>query len=192
MKNVILTLGIAAVLASCGSSNKSEEKAEQTTTAKSEQTAMEEEASSADKNADVSAVIEAYLSIKDALVNDDQETAASAGKTLANALGEMNMSQVAEDQTAEAKEIIDVAKNHGEHIAESEIDHQREHLEALGKDMKDLIAFTGTDRKLYQQYCPMYNDHKGGMWLSASEEIRNPLFGSKMLKCGKVEEVINL
>ena len=149
MKNVILTLGIAAVLASCGSSNKSEEKAEQTTTAKSEQTAMEEEASSADKNADVSAVIEAYLSIKD-------------------------------------------AKNHGEHIAESEIDHQREHFEALGKDMKDLIAFTGTDRKLYQQYCPMYNDHKGGMWLSASEEIRNPLFGSKMLQCGKVEEVINL
>jgi hypothetical protein len=192
MKNVLLTLGIAAVLASCGSSNKSEEKAEQATTAKSEQTAMEEEASSADKNTDVSAVIEAYLSIKDALVNDDQEKAATAGKSLASALGEMNMSQVSEGQKAEANEIIEVAKNHGEHIAESEIDHQREHFEALGKDMKDLIAITGTDRKLYQQYCPMYNDNKGGMWLSDSEEIRNPLFGSKMLKCGKVEEVINL
>lgn len=191
MKDVLLRLGIAVVLVSCGSSNKSEEKTGQEATAKSEQSTMEEE-SIANGNTDVSAVIEAYLSIKDALVNDDQEEAATAGAALASALGNMKMDQVAEDQKTEANEIIEVAKNHGEHIAESKIDHQREHFEALGKDMKDLIAITGTDRKLYHQYCPMYNDNKGGMWLSASEEIRNPLLGSKMLKCGKVEEVINL
>ncbi len=190
MKNVILTLGVAVVLVSCGSSNKSEEKTGQEATAKEQSTTEQE--SIANGNTDVSSVIEAYLSIKDALANDDQEAAATAGTALASALGNMKMDQVAEDQKTEVNEIIEVAKNHGEHIAESEIDHQREHFEALGKDMKDLIAITGTDRKLYHQYCPMYNDNKGGMWLSASEEIRNPLLGSKMLKCGKVEEVINL
>jgi len=76
------------------------------------------------------------------------------------------------------------------HIAKSDIGHQREHFEALGKDINDLVAIAGTDRDLYQQYCPMYNNNAGGMWLSASDEVLNPLFGSKMLNCGSVQETI--
>jgi len=37
----------------------------------------------------------------------------------------------------------------------------------------------------------MYNDDKGAMWLSETDEIKNPFYGSKMLKCGKVQEKIN-
>ena len=31
---------------------------------------------------------------------------------------------------------------------------------------------------------------KGDYWYSTSEEIRNPYFGDKMLKCGRVDETI--
>ena len=87
---------------------------------------------------------------------------------------------------------MEVVKEHGEHIAKSEIVHQREHFEGMAKDFMDILAITGTDRTLYQQYCPMYNKNKGGYWLSDSQEIKNPLFGSKMLTCGSVKETISM
>ena len=57
--------------------------------------------------------------------------------------------------------------------------------------MIDLIAITGTSKKLYQAYCPMYNNNKGAQWLSDSREIQNPYYGSEMMKCGEVIKEIN-
>lgn len=190
MKTTLLTLGLALAIASCSTTKKEEKAVENTMEANPEveKTAVNEQQAA---NA-LTPVIDAYLVVKDALVNDNQQEAAIAGGTLATILGVLDVTQFDSEKQAELKEIVEVAKNHGEHIAESAIDHQREHFEALGKDIMDLVAIAGTDRTLYQQYCPMYNGNKGGMWLSANEEIRNPLFGAKMLKCGKVEEVIRL
>jgi len=36
----------------------------------------------------------------------------------------------------------------------------------------------------------MADDNKGGYWLSTEKKIKNPYFGSKMIKCGKVKEII--
>jgi len=52
-----------------------------------------------------------------------------------------------------------------------------------------MVAITGTQVKLYEQFCPMYDG--GTAWLSTKEEIRNPYYGSQMLKCGKVQREIN-
>ena len=49
--------------------------------------------------------------------------------------------------------------------------------------MSDLITLFGTNKTLYQYFCPMYNNNKGGVWLTEIKEIKNPYFGSKMLKC---------
>jgi hypothetical protein len=54
-----------------------------------------------------------------------------------------------------------------------------------------MVAITGTEMKIYEQFCPMYKNNEGGVWLSMNEEIRNPYFGDKMLKCGKVQREIN-
>jgi hypothetical protein len=51
-----------------------------------------------------------------------------------------------------------------------------------------MVAITGTKNTLYEQFCPMYD--KGSAWLSSSNEVRNPYYGSKMLKCGKVQKTI--
>jgi len=136
-------------------------------------------------------VIDSYLQLKDALVADNKDEAAKSGQALASALGSFDISGYDEQQQKELSDIIEVAKEHGEHIAKSDIGHQREHFEGLGKDMVDFIAITGTSKTLYQQFCPMYNNNQGGTWLSASSEIQNPFFGSKMLTCGKVQKEIN-
>ncbi len=142
----------------------------------------------------VTSIINNYLALKNSLVEDNSKKAASSGKLLFDALGKFNLSSQPAAKQKELKYILDDAKENAEHISENgdKIDHQREHFEILGTDIKDLIVITGADRTLYQIYCPMFDNKKGGKWLSESNEVKNPLFGSKMLKCGSVVQTITV
>jgi hypothetical protein len=144
------------------------------------------------KTSKPTAILVNYLELKNALVADDSEKAASIGKHLYKVLGEFGRSTVAESQKQEVDEIIEDAREHAEHIAgnSGKIEHQREHFEIISKDVEDLIAIVGTDRVLYKTFCPMYNEGKGAIWLSETKEIKNPYLGSKMLTCGEVQEEI--
>ena len=137
------------------------------------------------------AIIDNYLQIKNALVADNQEAAAKAGGDLLGDFEDFDKSSYSLEEKQELTDIIEDAKEHAEHISESPIEHQREHFDILSKDVIDMIAITGTDKKLYQDFCPMYNDNKGAQWLSTTEEIKNPYMGSKMPGCGKVQKEIN-
>jgi hypothetical protein len=85
-------------------------------------------------------------------------------------------------------DIIDDATEHAQHIAKSPIAHQREHFKSLSKDIADMVTITGTKNTIYEQFCPMYDG--GSAWLSINKEVSNPYYGSKMLKCGKVQREI--
>ena len=137
-----------------------------------------------------SMVVNHYLAIKNALVEDSKNGASKAANELVNSLNDLSTEDFPETERKEITELIEVIKEHGEHIAKSEMDHQREHFPILSKDISDFIKMTGFHQTLYMQYCPMYDGGKGGSWLSVSEDIKNPLFGSKMLKCGSVKETI--
>lgn len=207
MKKLKTTLGIAALIVativatSCENENNKQEGGDHTEMghenmngsnsgldndrASSEKMRNGDEASS---GAEV--VVSRYLELKEALAADNSQQAAEAGKNLAAALENFDAESYDAGQQQELKEITEDAKEHAEHISESEIGHQREHFVTLSTDVADLVAITGTPKTLYQQYCPMYNNNKGGMWLSASEEIKNPYFGAKMLNCGEVQKEI--
>lgn len=73
---------------------------------------------------------------------------------------------------------------------EDNIDSQREAFQAVTEEMTKLAEGNITSGKLYFQFCPMAFNNKGAHWLSNEEEIRNPYFGDKMLKCGMVERDI--
>lgn len=141
------------------------------------------------QNSDVQKVLSDYMILKDALVETDKNKAAKAGDKLNNTLSKFDISGFTVEQQKELKDIITDAKEHAEHIGRSEIDHQREHFKTLSKDIMDMVAITGTKNTLYQQFCPMYDG--GSAWLSLNKEIKNPYYGSKMLKCGKVQKEIN-
>ncbi len=133
-------------------------------------------------------VIANYMTLKDALVATDQDAAAMAGNTMVNSLKGFDVSSYNAEQQQELKDIITDAKEHAEHIGKSEMDHQREHFKSLSKDMMDMVAITGTDATLYQQFCPMYD--RGSAWLSMEKVIKNPYYGSKMMTCGNVQKEI--
>lgn len=135
------------------------------------------------------AVLNDYFNLKDALVVDDNAKAKELGATLVTSLGNLDVSSTFSDaQRASLKDIVEDALEHAEHISESDIDNQREHFKVLSKDLVDMVAITGTKNTLYQQFCPMYDG--GSAWLSMSKDIKNPYYGSKMLKCGEVQKEI--
>lgn len=204
MKNIIFySMAILITTAACNSGSSGEDGSQSSTTM-DHQEMSSDHSQKMDMAADVksitvpqsntaSAVLDDYLNIKNALADDDQRTAADAGAQLAADATSLDVNNIPDQsQVQEVKEILDVVKEHGEHISESEIHHQREHFAMLEKDMLDLVKIVGSDRALYQQYCPMYDNNKGGSWLSTSTQIQNPLLGSKMPKCGEVQQMITM
>ncbi|WP_010136800.1 DUF3347 domain-containing protein [Ochrovirga pacifica] len=143
-----------------------------------------------DKMQDVKteAILSDYLSLKDALVADDSKKSAQNGSKLAASLKAFDTSSYTAEQQKELADIIEDATEHAEHITKSAIGHQREHFKTLSKDIIDMVAISGTTSKLYEQFCPMYGD--GSTWLSLSKDVKNPYYGSKMLKCGSVIKTI--
>ncbi len=141
------------------------------------------------QNSDAQKVLADYMILKDALVNDDNAKAKNLGNVLAKSLKSFDASNFSSNEKSELKDIMEDAIEHAEHISESDIKHQREHFKVLSKDVTDMLAITGTQVKIYEQFCPMYDG--GTAWLSTKEEVRNPYYGSKMLKCGKVQREIN-
>ncbi|PKP34687.1 MAG: hypothetical protein CVT98_10650 [Bacteroidetes bacterium HGW-Bacteroidetes-15] len=51
-------------------------------------------------------------------------------------------------------------------------------------------TFNPLGETIYVQHCPMADNNKGADWLSSEKEIKNPYFGSSMLKCGEVTKEI--
>ena len=143
--------------------------------------------SNQDGNAET--ILKDYFNLKNVLVGDDNAKAKELGATLAKSFGNLDIAKYTDTEKTELKEIIEDAVEHAEHISESDIKHQREHFKILSKDVTDMVAITGTGTTLYEQFCPMYDG--GSAWLSMNKEVRNPYYGSKMLKCGKVQREIN-
>ena len=141
------------------------------------------------QDAKAEAILTDYFKLKDALVNDDNAKAKELEASLATTLGKLDISEYTDTQQSDLKDIVEDAVEHAEHISESDIAHQREHFKVLSKDVTDMVAITGTENTLYQQFCPMYDG--GSAWLSTSKDVKNPYYGSKMLTCGKVQKEIN-
>jgi len=143
------------------------------------------------KSGNLNEIIDAYLLLKNGLTEDSKDKAAEAGNSVLKAFANFDMSKLNGEQHLTYMEIMENSKEHAEHIIKSPLDHQREHFEELSNDINDLIALIGTDRTLYQDFCPMYNNKKGAIWFSETEEIKNPYLGSKMPTCGKMQKKIN-
>jgi hypothetical protein len=138
----------------------------------------------------INEIVSSYLKLKNALVKDDSKGAANAGKAIYSALNSIDSKSLDAKLKKEYVDIADDAKEHAEHIGDNsgKIEHQREHFAMLSKDINDLIKTFGTTQKLYQDYCPMYDEGKSGYWISETKEIKNPYFGSQMLTCGSVRK----
>ncbi len=118
-------------------------------------------------------LFEHYIHLKTALVNSNAIEAQSAAKMLLN--------------STDNKDLLNAASR----ISNTEdIEEQRVAFVDVGTSVEAILENSISQGEIYKQFCPMAFNNTGGYWLSKVETIENPYFGSKMLNCGKVVEVI--
>ena len=147
-------------------------------------------ASTSQSSFSINEIVTNYLKLKNALIKDDSKGAANAGKALYATFNSLDANSLDAKLKTAYIDIKDDAKEHAEHIGDNagKIEHQREHFAMLSKDIHDLIKTFGTTQKLYQDYCPMYDQGKSGYWISEIKEIKNPYYGAQMLTCGGIKK----
>jgi Cu(I)/Ag(I) efflux system membrane fusion protein len=71
----------------------------------------------------------------------------------------------------------------------SDIEELRAEFKMISEMLIDRIESEGYEGELFKQYCPMFDG--GSNWISDSEEIENPYYGSQMHNCGETVEQMN-
>ncbi|MCW3092308.1 MAG: hypothetical protein JWP81_3377 [Ferruginibacter sp.] len=142
--------------------------------------------------ASIKKIIDAYLAVKNALVNDKASEAANGAKAMQGYFAKLDKSLLTAEQKSLYDRIEESLQVHAEYIGKNgnNIKQQREHFALMSGDVYNLAKVFGGGRELYHDHCPMYNENKGAMWLSETKEVKNPYLGAEMPTCGTVEEVI--
>ncbi len=143
---------------------------------------------------ELAGVYEAYQALKDALVATDDAAAADAANSMHRALSAVDGSSLsgkAEDYwQARADKMNASLETMG---AAADIEGMRMAFSAMTMPMQEALAsFEANPRTLYIQHCPMAFNNTGASWISDEEQISNPYFGDKMLRCGSVQGRIEL
>lgn len=135
---------------------------------------------------------EDYQELKDALVDTDFETAKAAASETLSSLEAVDMTQLEGEAHNYWMQQQNTMQQYLQAMADaSDIEEIRKHFAEITQPMKQSIAAYGVPGEtFYVQYCPMAFNDQGASWISSEEAIRNPYFGDKMLKCGKVQETL--
>ncbi|MCL1668571.1 DUF3347 domain-containing protein [Elizabethkingia ursingii] len=183
MRNIIIiTLMGLSLLACADKKTKTENKMPQT---------FKETKEQAKASFSVKEIINNYLDIKNALTKDDGKATAEAAKKLFETLENTSTDALDQEKKSVFIDIYESIRENAEHINTNagNVEHQREHFALLSRDINDLTDSFGTGGiKLYQDFCPMYNNGKGAIWLSEKKEIINPYYGAKMSDCGSIKK----
>ncbi len=171
MRLLLPALFVTFFMASCSDGEKSKSNEENTTTSEVQEEVVD--------NHFTSSAVDAYLELKEAMVESDLEKGRSAASQFKNELGSLpesdtlvNVMQIATDSLAVA----------------GDLELQRAAFRILSDNFYVYLKESGNGRALYRQYCPMAFQNDGAYWLSDRSEIANPYLPESMLKCGKVTE----
>ncbi len=186
VKSIILMMAVAAftfTAYSCTSEKKGDDH---------DHTAMEMEASNDKAEHDMSSMqpsnvtfkdekmknaFQHYIHVRTALTNTDAKEAKMGADMLLKSLA-----AVTGNETALAA-VTALASAEG-------IDAQRVAFSDLSEAMIVLTKGNLASGELYIARCPMALNG-GANWISSSNEIANPYFGDRMMKCGSITETLN-
>ncbi|WP_047245239.1 efflux RND transporter periplasmic adaptor subunit [Maribacter thermophilus] len=133
-----------------------------------------------------------YINLKNALVKEDSKSTSANATTLLNKLNKVDMKLLSDYKAHNhwmslVKEIQASATSISK---TSDIKEQRDHFKHLSSHLINAVQLFGVNEKVYVEFCPMGDNNKGAYWLSKEEKVINPYFGSAMLTCGEVKQVI--
>ncbi len=172
IEKTLLPMAVIALMLSCKGDKKAEPSVETTESGTAEMEAGESAGIAFEEDA-TQQVFASYLKLKDALVAGNPDAAKAAAADMGRVTGLEN-----EIVTAEIEAFLSA----------DGIDGQRASFLKLNEKLEPILRDHISEGAVYKQFCPMAFNDEGGFWFSDKEEIRNPYFGDRMLKCGKVED----
>lgn len=133
-------------------------------------------------------MVDDYLDLKDALVNDDFSKAKEMRNKLQSSLKEFDSKTLNEDSRESWNELRTELEGAADAMEKAEnIEDLRTHFQPLSNSLIRAVKVFGTGgESLFIQHCPMADNNNGADWLSSEDEVMNPYFGESMLKCGEV------
>lgn len=143
----------------------------------------------------LAAVWERYLAIQRELAANQFNKARDALTGLESAVATVDDSML----TGRAKQVWEREEANLSKLIESlrqsqDIKRMRTEFKPLSEEV-GVLAKTfgfGEARPIYELHCPMAFQNKGAIWYQDNDQVRNPYYGSSMLKCAdRVEKVVH-
>lgn len=133
-----------------------------------------------------------YFELKNSLVKSDFQLTQTNTKKLETIFNKIDMKLLDEEaHSMWMEQYSKLKKDIGQLQTAKDIEKQRELFSAISNQIIETVETFGLIiETVYVAYCPMALGDKGAYWLSEIEEINNPYFGNKMLRCGEVKKKI--
>ena len=138
-------------------------------------------------------VVNAYLEMKNALVNDNATEVDKVVAKMTQKILEVDGSSLQGEGASTWQQHASLYSEKLTELKHSEgIDEKRSYFSHISEIIYCTVKSFDfkEDMELYAIYCPMAFDGKGAYWIAETKEINNPYFGSKMLKCGEIKEIL--
>ena len=138
-------------------------------------------------------LFDAYFAVQQALADDKHEAALAAATSGADALAAVEMKLLnGPDHEAWMPHASELKRILGELAAAKDIEAARQKFALLSEELLVVAKQFGPagGKPLYEIHCPMAFNNRGARWLQETKGVRNPYFGSAMLECGSVTEII--
>jgi Cu(I)/Ag(I) efflux system membrane fusion protein len=137
-------------------------------------------------------VFNEYITLKNTLVREDSKDVMRISKNLLAFLSKVDVKLLEKKETRNhwmslEKEIQLVATLISN---TAQIKAQRNYFKQLSAAVINSVQVFGINEKVFVSFCPMADNNKGAYWLSREEKVINPYFGTAMLTCGEIKQVI--
>lgn len=136
----------------------------------------------------------AYFGLSEALAEDDVDDAKKQAQALLSAIDSIEGSELPEDYAHQwADQQSQLGTFAAQAVAAGDIEGVRLAFEPLSNALVSLLDATHIEGLggVYRAYCPMAFGSKGASWLTSEQQISNPYFGERMLRCGTIEQTLS-
>lgn len=137
-------------------------------------------------------VLKSYFALQKALAGDSLDQAKAAVREALLKLEKMPVDSLPDPSRPVWKDVSARFQSAAVQVeAAGKIDNARLEFQKLSDVVDEWVHRFGTAQlPVYQAFCPMAFDNKGGTWLQSDDDLLNPYFGASMLKCGEVKNQI--
>ena len=149
----------------------------------------------AEFQAQLANVWKGYLAVQKALAADDFQNGRQALAGLKSAAAAIDDSSLtARARLVWSQERVNLAKLIGSLQKAKDIESMRAEFSPLSQEIGVLAKSFGFGKAgpVYELHCSMAFNNRGAVWYQDNDAVRNPYFGSSMLKCAdRVQEVVH-